>query len=163
MIFRIFIWTGFLAIILVFLYCNQFFSENNAPGIVCLELANASRGKEILALWSKTGLLSIARSITWFDFAFIFFYVAIIISLSNRQIRKEPSIFLNSLLRANFFFAAIAGLLDISENILLLYNTYQYDDGEYISTRLIAWPKFVLAGWTVLVWLISFMKTRVSS
>lgn len=161
MIFRIFIVTGFLAIAGVFRYYDQVFAEAGTEGILCLEFADVAKGKQLLSTWDNGGLLTIARSITWLDFVFIFFYVAILITLSNRQVRKEPSIALNALLRGNFFFAVMAGLLDTAENVLILYNSYQINEGTYISTWLIASLKFLLIGWTVLVWLISFVKSMI--
>jgi len=159
MIFRIFIVTGFLAIIGVFVYYDLVFAEAGAKSILCIEFANATKGKQILAEWYNEDLLTIARSLTWLDFVFIFFYVAILITLSNRQVRKEPSIALNALLRGNFFFAVMAGLLDVAENILLLYNSYQFNEGAYISPWLPASLKFLFIGWTVFVWLISFVRS----
>ena len=161
MIFRFFIWTGFLAILLLFIYNGRFFSQAEASGIVHFELATVTNGKLILTSWEKAGLLPIALRIIWFDFAYIFFYVAILITLSNLQIRKESSVAFNALLRSNFFFAFIAGLLDIFENIFMLYNIYSWSDREYISSRWIASLKFILIAWVVLVWLISFIKSKI--
>src|SRR5687768_17106055 len=143
MIFRIFICTGFLAIVAIFKYYDWVFAEKDIQGIIPLEFANVVEGKKILASWSGEELLTTGRSLIWLDFVFIFFYVAIIITLSNRQVRKEPSIALNALLRGNFFFAVMAGLLDAVENILLLYDIYQFNEGAYISTWLIASLKFI--------------------
>jgi hypothetical protein len=159
MIFRFFIVTGFLATIGVFIYYDLVFAGAGTKSIICMEFANATKGKQILAEWYNEGLLTIARCLTWLDFVFIFFYVAILITLSNRQVRKEPSIALNALLRGNFFFAVMAGLLDVAENILILYNSYQFNEGAYLSPWLLASLKFLFIGWTVLVWLISFVKS----
>jgi len=155
------LWTGFLAIIAVFIYYSRFFDNARVAGILSLEFANAVKGKAILTSWYDAGLLRLARRLMWVDFAFIIFYVGIIITLSNRQVRKEPSIVLNALLRANFFFAVLTGLLDISENILLLYDMDNLNDGSYISSCWITWMKFIVAGWAVLVWLVSFVKSRI--
>ena len=152
--------TGFVVIAGLFIYYNQFFIAANVPGILDLEFANRSTGKTMLSAWQDAGLLSLARNLTLLDFAFIFFYVAVIITLSNRQVRKEPSIGLNALLRANFFFAVLAGLLDLVENIFLLYDMSNVNSSSYISSCWIASLKFILVGWTVLVWLISFVKSR---
>lgn len=155
--FGIIIWAGFLLIMLIFVYYDYFYLK---PGIVWFEFANAIKGKSILSGWRADKVLSIVRTMLWLDFAYIFFYVSIIITLSNRQIRKEPSIGLNALLRANFFFAFLAGFLDVIENISLLYNI-RYWETSYFSAVWATWLKFILIGWTVLIWLISFIKSRI--
>ena len=158
--FRIIIWIGFLAIMLIFFYYGYCFKEAGVPGIVSFEFANAFDGRLMLSSWKKEGLLSTARWMIWLDFAYIFFYVAIIITLSNRQVRKEPSIGLNALLRGNFLFAVLAGFLDVIENIGLLYNI-QYWTNSYFNVSIVAWLKFILVGWTILIWLISFVKSKI--
>ena len=159
-IFRIIIWTGFLAILLVFIYYGRFFKQAQVTGIVSFELANPEKGKAILSGWDNAGLLSIALKMIWLDFLYIIFYVSIIITLSSTQIRKEPSVAINALLRTNFFFAALAGVFDIAENISLLYNIYNWQTS-YISLRWLSLFKFMLIGWTLLIWLISFIKSKI--
>ena len=158
---RIFIVSGFVAILGIFIHYCFVFSNAQVPGILSLEFADSVKGKAILSSWHEAGLLRVARRLTCVDFAFIFFYVAVIITLSNRQVRNEPSIVLNALLRANFFFAVLTGLLDVVENILLLYDMNHLSDGSYISTSWIAWLKFIVAGWAVVVWLFSFVKSGI--
>ena len=159
---RIFIVSGFVAILGIFIHYGFVFSNAQVPGLLSLEFADSAKGKAILSSWHEAGLLHLARRLTCLDFAFIFFYVAVIITLSNRQVRNEPSIVLNALLRANFFFAGLTGLLDVVENILLLYDMNHLNYGPYISSSWFAWLKFIVAGWTVLVWLVSFVKSRVT-
>jgi hypothetical protein len=157
---KIIIWTGFLVLLLVFSYYEYYFLNAKLSSIICFEFANANKGKEILSQWNSAGLLSVAKWMTWLDFVYIFCYVGIIIIFSNTQIRKEPSIGLNALLRANFFFAFLAGFLDVIENISLLYNI-QSREASYLSLAWITWLKFILIGWTILVWLISFVKSKI--
>src|SRR5437868_4465419 len=104
------LWVGFLAILILFRYYETVFAGAGVPGIVFLEFADTEKGKTILHAWDNAGLLRLGCRAIWIDFAFIIFYVGIIITLSNRQIRREPSIALNALLRANFFFAVLTGL-----------------------------------------------------
>ena len=158
--FRVVIWTGFLAIMLIFFYYGDCFKEAGVPGIVSFEFANAIDGRLMLSSWKNEGLLSTARWMIWLDFAYIFFYVAIITTLSNRQVRKEPLIGLNALLRGNFFFAVLAGLLDAIENIGLLYNIQNWTNS-YFNVSIVASVKFILVGWTILIWLISFVKSKI--
>lgn len=158
--FRVIIWIGFLAIMLIFFFHGYSFKEAGVPGIVSFEFANALDGRSMLSSWKNERLLSTARWMIWLDFAYIFFYVAIIITLSNRQVRKEPSIGLNALLRGNFFFAVLAGSLDVIENIGLLYNIQNWTNS-YFNVSIVACLKFILVGWTILIWLISFVKSKI--
>lgn len=159
--FPIIIWTGFLVIMSLFFYFGRYFNQPGVSGIVAFEFANATKGQIILTIWEYKGLLNLAKWMIWIDFAYIFFYVSIIITLSNRQIRKEPSISLNALLRANFFFAFLAGFLDVIENISLLYNIRSWETS-YFNAVWATWLKFILIGWTVLIWLISFIKSKIN-
>jgi hypothetical protein len=159
-ILRIIIWIGFLAITLIFFYYGRFFKQAHVPGIVDFEFANAIKGKALLLSWENAGLLSIARNMIWLDFAYIFCYVAIIITLSGMQIRNESSVALNALLRANFFFAVLAGLFDVIENISLLYNLQCWKTS-YMNVSWATWLKFILIAWIVLVWLVSFIRSKI--
>jgi hypothetical protein len=158
----IIIWPGFITLFLIFLYYQFVFRNAVVEGIIPFEFANAINGKRLLDQWEAGGLLSIACWMIILDFAYIFFYVAIIITLSNKQIRKEPSIELNALLRANFFFAFFAGFLDVIENIGLLYNIH-YWKTSYFNVSLIAWLKFILIAWAILIWLISLIKSKINN
>ena len=158
-IFRIIIWIGFLVITFIFFYYGRFFKQANVPGIVEFEFANAAEGKVLLQSWEDARLLSLAGKMIWVDFLYVFFYVALIITLSSRQIRKESAVALNALLRANFFFAVLAGLLDVTENISLLYNLQCWKTN-YMRLSWATWSKFILIAWTVVVWLISFIKSK---
>jgi hypothetical protein len=153
---------GFLTITALFTYFNFVFRYAGVPGILALEFANATDGREILSLWQMKDMLHIGRILTWVDFIYVIFYVALIITVSNRQIRKEPSIFLNALLRASFFFAVLSGIFDVVENICLLYDMYHVGGPTYFAPRWIAMLKFALVGWTVLVWAVSFIKSRLT-
>ena len=157
---RIIIWAGFVVIVLVFAYHYRVFAKADVPQITFLGSPDAGKEKAVFSSWNEAQLLPVVRRVNWFDFAFVFFYVAILFMLSNRQVRKESSVVLNALLRANFFFVVVAGLVDLIENSFLLYNTYHWND-DFINVWWVTWLKFLLVGWTVLVWLVSFVKTRV--
>ena len=158
--FRVAIWTGFLAIMLIFFYYGYSFKGAGVPGIVSFEFANADEGRSLLSAWKNADIISLAKCMICLDFVYIFFYVAIIITLSNRQVRQEPSIGLNALLRGNFFFAVLAGCLDVIENIGLLYNIQNWTNS-YLNVSIAAWLKFIFIGWTILIWLISFIKSKI--
>ena len=159
---RMFIVTGFVAILGILIYYERYLVNSGGASILDLEFAGAAAGKSILKEWQAKGLLSLARTLTSVDFVFIFFYVAVIMTFSNRQIRKEPNVALNALLRANFFFAILAGLLDVIENINLLYDINNVNSSSHISVLWIAMLKFALIGITIMVWLISVVHKTLS-
>jgi phosphoglycerol transferase MdoB-like AlkP superfamily enzyme len=159
---RLTITIGFLIMLAIFISYGIYFRAIGVDGMLNLEFARPENGKTILASWQQEGLLSVARILTWIDFLFIGSYVGVIITLSNQQVRREPSIPLNALLRANFFIAALIGLFDFAENICLLRNMCNIDSNTYWSTWWIAMLKFILAAWVVLVWLVSFVKSKIT-
>jgi len=136
----------------------------SGKGIINLELANKDTGVEIIALWSDTlygdqTLLSIAQKNTHLDFLFILVYVVLIMTLSNSQMQREKTSWLNELLRLNLFLAFLIGSLDVIENIRLLHSFHHPGNmAEFWRTDFIAWPKFVLAGWVILIYVSSVIK-----
>ena len=160
-LFRYLGWGCFIAAILFAIY--QLWALRETPlAILKLQFADAAEGKAMLVYWHDkytshyTSLLQEAIKNTWWDFIFIPGYVSVIIILSYHQMQREPAAWLNNLLRLSFFLAIVAGVLDVAENMLLLYNMASYRIGiVYRSTRWLALLKFVLCGWCILVWLIS--------
>ncbi len=136
----------------------------SGKGIVSLELANKDTGVEIIGLWSDTlygdqTLLNLAQKNTHLDFLFILVYVLLIMTLSNAQMQREKTSWLNELLRLNLFLAFLIGALDVIENIRLLHSFHHPGNlDEFWRTDFIAWPKFVMAGWVILVYLLSIIK-----
>ena len=140
----------------------------SGKGIVNLELANKDAGVEIIALWSDTlygdqTLLNIAQKNTHLDFLFILVYVVLIMTLSNSQMQREKTSWLNELLRLNLFLAFLIGSLDVIENIRLLHSFHHPGNmAEFWRTDFIAWPKFVIAGWVILIYVFSVIKGYMS-
>lgn len=157
-------WACFIAAILFNIY--QGVSLRDTPlNIFHLEFVNATDGKALISSWertptiNKTTLLHEAIKNTWGDFLFIIGYVSVIIMLSYNQMQREPRAWLNELLRLNFLLAIVAGLLDVTENSLLLYNMAPHSIGNmFLSTYWFALPKFILAGWATVVWLVSLVS-----
>lgn len=145
---------------------SQRVSLSDRPlNIFHLEFVNATDGKALLEAWAiksptyKTTLLQEAIKNTRWDFLFIIGYVAVIIMLSYNQMQREPRVWLNELLRLNFLLAIIAGLLDVLENLRLLYNMAPDSIGkEFLSSYWFALPKWILVGWVTLVWLVSLVS-----
>ncbi|TBO41039.1 hypothetical protein [Pedobacter kyonggii] len=136
----------------------------SGKGIINLELANKDTGVEIVSLWSDTlygdqTLLNIAQKNTHLDFLFVVVYVLLIITLSNSQMQREKTSWLNELLRFNLFLAFLIGSLDVIENIRLLHSFHHPGNmAEFWRTDFIAWPKFVIAGWVILIYVFSVIK-----
>ncbi len=138
---------------------------SNYP-IVSLEFAGKTLGKEMVCVWydspfAGSNLLAVARNNTRLDFLFILIYVSLILLYSYLQMQQEKRIFLNELLRLNLLLALLAGLFDVLEDVLLLYNFRHVNDfGLHISTAIISAIKFILLAWTVLVLIISVMSSN---
>jgi hypothetical protein len=133
--------------------------------IVQLETANKCMGQAILKEWKSLPygegtMLDVAISNTHWDFLFILCYVTLIIIQSYDQMQREQWMPLNALLRLNLFLAFLAGFFDICENTMLLHNFSHVIDGRYyLETWWATYPKFILSGWAVLVWLVSLVKS----
>lgn len=140
----------------------------SGKGIINLELADKDTGVEIISLWSDIlygdqTLLNVAKKNTHLDFLFIFVYVVLIMTLSNSQMQREKTTWLNELLRLNLFLAFLIGSLDVIENIRLLHSFHHPGNmAEFWRTDFIAWPKFVIAGWVILVYVFSVIKGYMS-
>jgi hypothetical protein len=138
--------------------------KSGGNGIVALEFANATKGNAILTTYRNipygdTTLLEVAKHNLQLDFLFILLYVTLMLMLSNAQMQREKWPPLNEMLRLNLLLAVAAGGLDIAENIRLLHNLHHIGNpGLYWETYWLALPKFILAGWIVLVWLVSVVK-----
>lgn len=156
------IWIGFLLCIGIMQFQISKLTKNSTHhyGIIDFEFAKQDQVPTILAEWDNGQVLNYARINTVIDFVFIVFYILLVIMLSYRRMELERNYLLNNLLRLNFLLIIVAGLLDVTEDIFLLRNIHAFHaGGSYVSTYWIASTKFVLAGWTVFVWLISLIKS----
>lgn len=160
-LYKLFIWTGFLVTLIVFLYYNYHFVNQGNETLLSFKFSDEVKGKIILGGWSKSGLLNLAYKLVFLDFLFIIFFAAIIIFISNRQLRNESSCFLNSLLRGNYFFAFVAAIIDIIADVMVLRNMNHISTPEYFNTAWITGVSFALSAWCLFLWLISFIKTLI--
>ena len=154
------IWVGFVAVTLWLNLKTRSFNRANptAYGIISFELAGKEEGKIIVKGWKDAGseLVTKARGIIWIDFLFVVFYTAVLIMVSNALMYHERSLVLNSLLRLNLLLSPLAGLMDTTENILMLRNLSNVES--YFPSTVFAWIKFILAGWVILLCLLSIVK-----
>lgn len=154
----------FIMICAVMSYQGNILQRFSGKGIINLELADKSTGAEIISLWNNTSygdqtLLNVAEQNTHLDFLFIVVYVLLIMTLSNAQMQLEKTSWLNELIRFNLFLVVLIGLLDVVENIRLLHSFHHPRDlTEFWRTDFIAWPKFLIAGWAILIYLFSVIK-----
>ena len=143
-----------------------YFVYKSYLNIIGLELADRAEGGMMLYQWwlaGKSGinLLHHAWLNTIVDFFFIIAYVGMIRIISNNLLKKDNKPLLIKLLRLNMRLAFIIGILDMMENVILLYDITNYYPGEYyISSMYLSYPKCLLIGWTVLVWLVSVIKGK---
>ena len=162
---KIILWIVFIFLLFVMRYQGSILSASGA-GIVSLEFANQIVGIEILQSWANIqygdiNLLQLATINTKWDFAFIISYVILVITMSNWQMQREHWFPLNELLRLNLFTMSIAGILDIIENFRLLHNFHHiHSSADYWSTQYIASIKFILVGFSILIFLTSWIKSH---
>jgi hypothetical protein len=77
--------------------------------------------------------------------------------------QREKTTWLNELLRLNLFLAFLIGSLDVIENIRLLHSFHHPGNmAEFWRTDFIAWPKFVITGWVILIYVFSVIKGYMS-
>ncbi|HEV3250565.1 MAG TPA: hypothetical protein VGZ71_06415 [Puia sp.] len=137
---------------------------------VILELADYHKLSSILSNWNDTyvhakSLIHYARINTRVDFIFILGYTGAIIMTSYNLMQGEKNPKWNNLLRLCFPLAVLIGLLDIVENIILLYDMHDYpgDHGLIISLPVsaIKWllTLFVLA----IIIIAAFRRLRFAS
>lgn len=159
-----------LILLLLIIYGFMFYQErallkNSGYGIIDLEFSGKNHGASIVSNWQQIyygdqTLLSLARQNTQLDFLFILVYVTLIMTLSNARMQREKALWLNELLRFNLFPAVLIGVLDIIENIRLLHSFHHADSvAEFWPACYLAWPKFVLLVWVILVYVFSVVKS----
>ena len=134
--------------------------------IIQAEFADSSAGKVMFKTLNQvhygrgTTLLDLVRSNTHTDFLFIIDYTLLILLCSYLQMQNEKSLALNSLLRLNLLLAIMVALLDVTENLKILYNIRHFADGGFYScSYLVSTFKWTLSGWAVSIWLISLIKS----
>jgi hypothetical protein len=161
------IWVLF-AVVLVFYACQYIYlaSQHHCLNILQIEIANKEKGRTLLESWyqEKIGtktLLRYAQINTMADFALIIAYTGVMLIISYAIMQREANPFLNNLLRLNMLLAVIVGLLDILENIILLYDMYDYVPGNsFVSSQVPAYGKFLLIAYIIAVWFISLLRRR---
>ncbi len=158
--------------IFVILFCylfgqNCILAQSNYS-LVSLSFADAALGNQIINTWSLTHYgdqtyLALAQKNTQWDFVFIVVYVCIIIMVSNAQMQKEKSSFLNEMLRLNFFIALFIGGSDFIENLLFMHNFHHVGDIEsYQGTFVFSFIKWGLLSIVITILIISMLKKLVS-
>lgn len=154
------VWLVFLGVSAYMVYLGHLLNASGY-GIVDLQFADAIEGNIILGTYQSHNLLPIVRTHLQFDFLYLILYVWLMITLSAVQMQREKWIPLNELLRLNVLLALMVGGLDIVENIRTFHNLRHIGQPDlYWGTYWLALPKFALAAWVVLVWLVSIVKGK---
>ena len=125
--------------------------------VEAFEFASAAEAKDMVQSWEDASALRTVISSIKLDYLFIAFYVLLMINCSNHRMNLERNLILNNLLRFNIALAIDTGGLDIAENVIMMHNIRSVDD--HISTVIIATLKFVFAGWIIVVWVVSVLKS----
>jgi len=165
---KVFIWIAFL-VISVAMWVQLQALKPSGYTIIDFELASKKEGLLILKQWltgnsGSLSLLSIARNNTQWDVLFILIYATLFITLSNWQMQREKWIPLNEALRLNLLLTFLAALLDIFENIGMLHNFNHVGDAAgYWNTHWFALIKFIFLGIALLIFMVSFLKSKVLS
>lgn len=114
-------------------------------GIVSLELAGtAEKTSTILEGWARQKLTAKARNNIMIDFLFIPFYAILFYTLCGSiAVRHKGMAATMGIMLA--FDALVAGLLDVSENILMLLSTFSfYNQATARFTAIFASAKFFI-------------------
>lgn len=113
-----------------------------------------------ISRWGQHDVITGMKLFTGIDFIYIIVYSYVLITLSYDRMQWEQNVFLNNLLRLNFPMAVLAGLFDVIENILFLFNMEHYDlPGGYVSIAPFTYAKWTLIGIVVLIWIVSKIKS----
>ncbi|RYD70384.1 MAG: hypothetical protein EOP53_25525 [Sphingobacteriales bacterium] len=159
------LWFLMIVVIIYLGYLDRFLTEG--PGnfsIIAYEFADKLTGLLILHTWFEAGILEKAYLHTYTDFAFMYLYTTLLCLHTRVQAGKEEPSPFASLLKANIWLAIIAGIADLTENMLMLHNFNTFlDRAQYIPTYFITVSKFVLITWVITCFLISLFRTGFSS
>jgi hypothetical protein len=153
---------------------DQFVEINYQQGIhppfIGLQFADKTEGQELISRWNTTptrhGTMVLQEAIlnTEWDFLFILSYMYLLISLSYNEMQRQRSPVLNTLLRFSFPLAIITGLLDTIEDIILLNDMKPWNIGHYFYPSYpVSLAKFIIAGWIIVVWLLSMLARTLHS
>lgn len=132
--------------------------------VLALQFQDKGTLKSTLLDWNGTiaegrSLLHYARVNTVVDLVYIIGYVSALIMISYRLMQVETSPALNNLLRFCFLLAVLTGLLDLAEDLILLFDMYRFSGEKTVySARYVAYPKWIAGGAVLLVWLICGLK-----
>lgn len=169
--YRMIIWWLFISTF-IFLFGEGLyihFIHHLSLNIIGLELADKVKGTTLLLYFHEhhvNGMSLIYYAIvnTYVDYFFILGYVGIIFIITGNILHRQQNGFLRTLLRLCFYFGGIAGVLDLVENSILLMDLHQYYTGkDYVSAMYVSYPKWILAGVVVLIWLICIICSRLKT
>lgn len=141
----LFLVAGTIGFFLLLRFQGKLTTDKTPMGIVSLELAHQSDTVQaITTSWNEAGLTRNAKNNVWIDFLFIPFYAMLFytlcgsISVRMQGLPAKLGVF-------TAFGSLVAGLLDIGENILMLFslNGY-YNQISAWMTSAFAFGKFFL-------------------
>jgi hypothetical protein len=156
---------GFVLLLWQYLVVDQFYGKDFP--ITSIQLKNAATGFAMASAWAITfagdhSLLYYARQNTWIDFIWIAGYAGVLINAAYYLMQREKDKTLNELLRLCFFLALLAGLLDLIENGILLFDfNHLVSAKQFYSSAYVSYPKWILSGIVVLIVAVSYVRDLV--
>src|SRR5207237_4745 len=129
-----------------YLLVDQFYGVHFRVGSI--QLKNAGEGFALASAWATIvagdhTLLYYAKQNTLIDFIWIVGYAGVLINLAYASMQKEKNNVLNELLRLCFFLALLAGLLDVVENGILLFDfNHLVSPEKFYSSAYYSYPKW---------------------
>jgi hypothetical protein len=135
--------------------------------ILELEFASREEIRNLFGEWNSivvrnSTLFQHARLNTEWDFVFIIAYVSVMIMMSYTLLQLQPHPGWNNALRFCMLLAVLAGISDVIENSVLLYdmNSFIYRASDYYSPAAFAVCKFILIGFIICCWLGSLIVRK---
>lgn len=162
-----FFWALFVLVIILYsgFYFYIWLETCHFLNVFSVSTQSVSELRITLDHWKQTpvdhkNLLHYGRiTSVWIDFIWIIAYVAVLIMLSYNAMQRERRPFLNNLLRLNMLLAVIAGVFDVLEDGILLYDMHGYGTQKHLfSSACFAWPKWIILAYIVAIYLFSLIS-----
>lgn len=163
---RFIAWLFLILLAATLIYLSWEFQHFNPfiPTDFSFETADQAETRRIVEIWqiSRWGQHNVITGMTLFtviDFAYIIVYSYVLVTLSYDRMQREGNVILNNFLRLNFPIAILAGLFDVIENVLFLFNMEHFDlpDG-YVSIAPFTYIKWTLIALVALILVVSKVK-----
>jgi len=166
--FNKFLWIFFFLILSCFIgfYGHILTASHKFLDIFSISIADVPTLKQTFSNWQSTpvdteNLFYYAWINKWLDFIWVLAYVPVVLIVSYNIRQGEIHPLMYKLLKFNFPLALLAGLLDMAENCILLYDMHGYTAQKHlISSQFVSWPKWFILFYLVFICLLSLFTRR---